>query len=1596
MKKKLLFVVLLAAIALFTMACSVEMEYKQPYVTEITVTDLFYTDGYIAGDEIKLDGAKLYVKYSDNKTQTVELTEDMLSGYDMNVPEEGKTVTVTYGGKTTSFCINVYDLTFSSVELASVPNRISYVVGEEIVTDGAVINVRYEGGKTVEVKVTDKMLEQYDNQRVGEQKIYISYYGYKLFFNVTFDAKTVIKMEVAHTPNQNAVFVGMSDKLDLTGLKLRLTYDNDLSPTQDIADEIDNVKVYIDDSSVRTVSAKLAYIPADYPETVTYRFTGAAMVSTGDFVYPDMEIASNLLLDNTRSKTYGRVTSVNGKVITVSTIVEYEVTSPEVEVGQILKSDDVLGKTGAQNVLADGGSGIVLSVGDGKVKMQTAPVATFNINVKDRSFARMEIDKYPVTANYKTDVGEIIQGDKLDLSTGRVRVYYDNGESQVLAMNNALIKVVNSDDDLLRSEIAGLEFTTVDNVTGIAAGRYELKYGVSHQYGDAVSVVVTVVDEKGKSIYVQQNRYVSLEEGLNYTVSISASYNDGGQTKVSECVYYLATQGAGVRQSQLDISAAGKHKLLVYYGGVKDNNVTMIVNVIQRYAVNLEILTETDNINGKTFRKGDTIPVSTLQYIIHYNNGDQSEPTGITMDMLGEDCSLVCSSVTTRKEIYFVIPGTEVKSATLVCKVEAMPIKSIEFDTLPVDTFIQGTPSDELPVDLSGGVLRVFYADGTAKLVGKTGALLNQLRDNSEEGTERIKLSYNPDDTAFLPIADINAGKSYTATLTYFDADGASSSLEFDYYIINPNDAINSIKVVLSSDYYKRNYVQCEDWDLTGVNMIVTYNNNTTSEPLPVTKDMIYDSTTDNIGTDIQVKVRYLGKVDATTFKINVEQRMQTGLSVVKTGRTYFLESEAALDISEYRFSLSYNAGASAEINGLTDLSDRRLDEGWWYEIFDETGKYTTPFKRVGKKIVRLHHTVVVVEGDNSYTHDVTVDFPIEVRENNSAILSIAYEDDSLGVWNNNGTMLNVLERTAYGWELFLTEYDASAGVIVEKYITVYYEDGTVGTIRITNDMVVNYSKEDHSKGYRPVKIRYKDHIAEACVQVLNAEFSKISVEKTPVTNFIVGSELTKNGGIVKCEFEVTDGDNTKWSFYKYLDMNDSAVSCSGFNSNISPDVDHVKQDITLTYKEKTTNYQVIVYNKQPINFKYQNTIFFYGNTKSASATPLQVIAEFDLPSSDEILMWYVSSQYFIDEADFAQYLVTSGLDEQNFMKLICENDEIKYVNRSYLQSAHPVEPLKKGYDRYIVIEVLGNTYYRQENYCLQKYTVIPKVIEVKVVSYTEDAYTLDYTVSGENNLPKTILYLYENLDTIVADYVGKNGITAIELLSPNKEFFRIGVFVNNSFSDESLLDAVFAAIRSAGNEYLQATVVSADVNNKRKGINIGEYNGIAPEYVSYRLAAGETLTLGGVLELLEGNPTIKNYDYSTGVYDIEIGTLRHGEDHYTIDFTGGTYRVTTRAIDSYGFAGWQWDKNEKKLTVTLDDFVTDAIPMYVVHSADKQARIIDEEEFRYYDSDDYSEGSLLAERPTQAGTYYVQAGTDDSFSQNDTGVKIRFTLVIE
>ncbi|MFC9600246.1 LamG-like jellyroll fold domain-containing protein [Peribacillus butanolivorans] len=90
----------------------------------IEITKLPTKLNYLLGDGVNIDGLVVTGTYSDGTTKVENVTDDNITGFDSVTLKEGAPITVTLGGKTASFNVNILDVMPGS---ASVPGRIEGV-----------------------------------------------------------------------------------------------------------------------------------------------------------------------------------------------------------------------------------------------------------------------------------------------------------------------------------------------------------------------------------------------------------------------------------------------------------------------------------------------------------------------------------------------------------------------------------------------------------------------------------------------------------------------------------------------------------------------------------------------------------------------------------------------------------------------------------------------------------------------------------------------------------------------------------------------------------------------------------------------------------------------------------------------------------------------------------------------------------------------------------------------------------------------------------------------------------------------------------------------------------------------------------------------------------------------------------------------------------------------------------------------------------------------------------------------------------------------------------------------------------------------------
>ena len=177
---------------------------------------------YKYGEELDLTGAKLRVTNESDSFEIIEITKDMVSGYNPKVLGDQE-ITVTYKvegeePKTTSFMVVVED--YVKEILFTKPEKSEYKWGEELDLTGAKFTEMLASGKVNKVvNVTPEMVSKFNNKVVGKQTLTAMYGDTPGEFQVSVIDK-ILSMAINNLPNKVEYLKG--ENIDLAGGKITI------------------------------------------------------------------------------------------------------------------------------------------------------------------------------------------------------------------------------------------------------------------------------------------------------------------------------------------------------------------------------------------------------------------------------------------------------------------------------------------------------------------------------------------------------------------------------------------------------------------------------------------------------------------------------------------------------------------------------------------------------------------------------------------------------------------------------------------------------------------------------------------------------------------------------------------------------------------------------------------------------------------------------------------------------------------------------------------------------------------------------------------------------------------------------------------------------------------------------------------------------------------------------------------------------------------------------------------------------------------------------------------------------------------------------
>ncbi|WP_392890034.1 bacterial Ig-like domain-containing protein [Eubacterium limosum] len=702
---------------------TIDVNIAEKKAPTLTVDKMPNQTTFNEGDTFNCEGGMLM--YDDNGSWTrVSMTHPdvIVSGYDMNKTGD-QTVTCTYNGISTTYSIFINESPVTGISMVKAPSpalngskQPNYIEGQdfEVYTDG-VLEVTHQNGKKERVAITDNMVTGYEMNKVGSQKVSVSYNGFKVDYDIEVMPKEVTGISVASTPDITEYIEGAA-ALVVDGGQIKVSYNNGKDETRVLTQSMcsgydlskpgkQDVKISLDG---KTTSFKI--------EVLKKSITGIAIAKTptDNFVVGEAFSVENGRItvfynNNTQEEMDMTVdmcsgydmNSVGDQTVTVSYksfSAEYPITILEKVVEDLeLVEAPAPAINGVQNenfvqdqdfAIADNGI-VRATFNDGttkEVKITEGMCSGYDLSRpgttevivsyggKTVSFSQavvakqatgITVDPEPVKKQYKIELDK-----ELDVAGGKVKTAYNNGKYEVV--------------DLTQEMCSGYDLSNVGETT------------VTVQYdGFETSFVVEVLDKIATQISV-----VTLPNKTSFTEG-TAFNCQGGELEILYDNQTKETVPISLDMcSDYDMDKVGVQTVKVTHKGLTASYKIEILKAVVDRLDFISKPTKITFIEGLPFESDGLIRAT-------YNNG-KTEEIMVTKEM----CSGYDMNKVGKQEVTINYGG---KTTNYTIDVKQKELTGIVISSLPKDQYLSG---DSLNLD--AGVIEASYNNGTKEAVKMT------------------------------------------------------------------------------------------------------------------------------------------------------------------------------------------------------------------------------------------------------------------------------------------------------------------------------------------------------------------------------------------------------------------------------------------------------------------------------------------------------------------------------------------------------------------------------------------------------------------------------------------------------------------------------------------------------------------------------------------------------------------------------------------------------------------------------------------------------------------------------------------------------------
>ena len=530
---------------------------------------------YNIKDTLDTTGGKLKITRATGKTETIDITKDMVSGFDSSKENTKLPLTISYTEngvtKTATYTVSVED-PITSMTLKTTP-KTEYKYGEPLdISNGVITIVRPSGPE--DKQITKEMVTGYDPTKLGQQELTIKYGGQELKYKV--NVKDYVKGIVLTPPAKTKYEYGES--LDLTGGNIQKIMASGTATTP-IALTDSQVKLSTfnpNKEGAQTINVayegfteKFGVIVEDNlqsikiktePTKTKYKY-GEALDITGGKISAIKSSGKAENIDITTSMVSGYNPNKLGKQ-TITITYKGKTTQYSIEVEDYIKDikltnpnkliykvNEKMDLTGGKvtPVMASGIASPAIpmtntdvtitgfdttTVGAKIVKVSYKGISkTFGITVEDR-YSEMKIKTLPTKTEYK-------YGESLDLTGGTIEITKDSGTKETINITKDMISGYNSKklgSQILTVTYKGLTQQFVVKVEDyIASLKIQKPTKVEYEYGEDIELT------GGKVSIIMASGAIS--ESTAMTGAMITGYNPKAEGTQTIKVEYKGLQG---------------------------------------------------------------------------------------------------------------------------------------------------------------------------------------------------------------------------------------------------------------------------------------------------------------------------------------------------------------------------------------------------------------------------------------------------------------------------------------------------------------------------------------------------------------------------------------------------------------------------------------------------------------------------------------------------------------------------------------------------------------------------------------------------------------------------------------------------------------------------------------------------------------------------------------------------------------------------------------------------------------------------------------------------------------------------------------------